>query len=283
MQEDRERKDSLFFILGPCVMESWELVDRVSDFLLELREKESYSIIFKSSYDKANRSSIHSFRGPGLKKGLKMLGRVKEKGLPVLSDCHSVEEIKKASEILDYIQIPAFLCRQTDLLVEAGRTGKWVNIKKGQFMSPWEMKNAIEKVKSTGNNKVMVTERGTTFGYNYLVNDFKGFMDMKDLGVPLVFDATHSVQRPGALGKASGGERRYVPGLAMSAICCGADGIFMEIHPDPDKALCDGPNMVPLDEVPGLLKTLSELKKFVESHKTTYEIRQDKGNGNIPS
>ncbi len=269
---EEQEKDELFFILGPCVIESEELVDRVSDFLLDLSFKEGYRIVFKSSYDKANRSSIRSFRGPGIEKGLEILGKVKEKGLPVLSDCHSVEEIKIASKVLDFIQIPAFLCRQTDLLVEAGKTGKWVNIKKGQFMSPWEMKNAVEKVKSTGNSNVMITERGTFFGYNYLVNDFKGFMDMKEIGVPLVFDATHSVQNPGALGSSSGGNRKYVTGLAMSAVCCGADGIFMEVHPDPDNALCDGPNMVPLGELPRLLKLLSNLKDFIGENRDLFPL-----------
>ena len=251
----------LFFILGPCVIESESLIDYVSDFLLDLSK--DYKIIFKSSYDKANRSSIRSFRGPGLKEGLRILLKVKEKGLPILSDCHSVEEIREAGKVLDVIQIPAFLCRQTDLLVEAGKTGRWVNIKKGQFMSPWEMGNAVEKVKSTGNRKVMVTERGTFFGYNYLVNDFKGFMSMRDIGVPLVFDATHSVQLPGGMGERSGGERKFVEGLALSAVCCGADGIFMEVHPEPDKALCDGPNMVPLGKVPYLLEKITKVRKLL--------------------
>ncbi len=251
----------LFFILGPCVIESEDLINYVSDFLLELSK--DYKIIFKSSYDKANRSSIDSFRGPGLVEGLRILEKVKEKGLPVLSDCHSVQEIREAGKVLDIIQIPAFLCRQTDLLVEAGRVGKWVNIKKGQFMSPWEMENAILKVKSAGNNKVMVTERGTFFGYNYLVNDFKGFMYMKRFGVPIIFDATHSVQNPGGLGNRSGGNREFVEGLAMAAVCCGADGIFMETHPDPDKALCDGPNMIPLGKIPSVLEKLKNLKLFL--------------------
>ncbi|MBW1921281.1 MAG: 3-deoxy-8-phosphooctulonate synthase, partial [Deltaproteobacteria bacterium] len=217
-------------------------------------------------YDKANRTSLDSFRGPGMERGLEILHHVKEKtGLPVLSDVHAVEQVEKAAMVLDVLQIPAFLCRQTDLLVEAGRSGLVVNIKKGQFLSPWEMKTAIEKVTSTGNKKVLLTERGTSFGYNNLVVDIRAIAIMKEFGFPVVFDATHSVQLPGGAGTRSGGQREFVSHLSRAAVAAGANGVFMEMHPNPDSALCDGPNSVPLQEVRPILSLLKKIHGLVRA------------------
>ncbi len=258
------QREPLFFILGPCVIEGEGMLMKTAEFLARLGERLEINLIFKSSYDKANRTSLRSFRGPGLRAGLELLSRVREEfGLPVLSDVHKEEEMELAEEVLDVIQIPAFLCRQTDLLVRAGQSEKPVNIKKGQFMSPYDMKFAAEKVSSTGNHMIMLTERGTTFGYNNLVVDMRSIPIMRNTGYPVVFDATHSVQLPGAAGGASGGQREFVEALARAAVAAGADGIFMEVHPDPDRALCDGPNMVPLSKLEDMLKGLLDIAQVV--------------------
>jgi len=255
----------LLLIAGPCVIEDEDTVLETARRLKEICERLNIPLIFKSSYDKANRTSLKGFRGPGLKKGLRILEAVKEKyGLLILSDVHSVEEVKPAGEVLDVLQIPAFLCRQTDLILEASRTGKPVNIKKGQFLAPWDVKNIIEKFTSTGNEKLLLTERGTSFGYNNLVVDMRGIVIMRSFGYPVIFDATHSVQLPGGHGTSSGGQREFAPYLARAAVAVGIDGLFMEVHPTPDKALCDGPNMIPLSEVEALLKTLIKLRKVIQ-------------------
>jgi 2-dehydro-3-deoxyphosphooctonate aldolase (KDO 8-P synthase) len=255
----------LLLIAGPCVIEDEDTVLETARRLKEICERLNIPLIFKSSYDKANRTSLKGFRGPGLKKGLRILETVKEKyGLLILSDVHSVEEVKPAGEVLDVLQIPAFLCRQTDLILEASRTGKPVNIKKGQFLAPWDVKNIIEKFTSTGNEKLLLTERGTSFGYNNLVVDMRGIVIMRSFGYPVIFDATHSVQLPGGHGTSSGGQREFAPYLARAAVAVGIDGLFMEVHPTPDKALCDGPNMIPLSEVEDLLKTLIKLRKVIQ-------------------
>ena len=259
-----EEKGPFFIISGPCVIESEEITLRVAVFLKETSEKLDIPIIFKTSYDKANRTSVNSYRGPGLEKGLEIIRKVKEEtGLPVLSDIHSCEEVEKAAEILDVLQIPAFLSRQTDLLVKAGQTGRPVNIKKGQFVSPLDFRQAVNKVLSTGNNNILLTERGTFFGYNNLVVDFRGIPIMKDFGFPVVFDATHSVQLPGGDGTSSGGQREFASYLARAAVACGANGVFMEVHPDPDSALCDGPNSLPLEQVKSLLILLKDIHSLV--------------------
>lgn len=252
----------LVLISGPCVLEDYNTAFEIASFLKELTQKLDIPFIFKASYDKANRSSIHSFRGPGITDGLEILGRIKsELGVPILSDVHRINEIDRASRVLDIIQIPAFLCRQTDVIVEAARTGKPLNIKKGQFLAPWEMNNVVEKVASTGNNQIIITERGTLFGYNNLVVDFRGIKIMQDMGWPVVFDVTHSIQLPGGAGTHSGGQREFASVLAKSAVAAGADGIFIEVYPDPDKARCDGPNSLKLDTLDGLLSRLKAIRK----------------------
>jgi 2-dehydro-3-deoxyphosphooctonate aldolase (KDO 8-P synthase) len=256
--------EQLLFIAGPCVIESREIVFETARFLKELSEQQPINLVFKSSFDKANRSSLSSFRGPNIDEGLEVLCEVKEKyDLPVLSDIHERWQVEVAAEVLDILQVPAFLCRQTDLLLAVGETGKAVNIKKGQFMAPADIFHSLEKVKSTGNEKVFVTERGTTFGYNNLVVDMRSFSIMKSFS-PVVFDATHSVQFPGGLGHASGGDRDLAPSLARAAVAAGADGVFMEVHPDPDRALCDGPNSIGLDNVEEIVRSLSALYKVLE-------------------
>jgi 2-dehydro-3-deoxyphosphooctonate aldolase (KDO 8-P synthase) len=223
-------------------------------------------LIFKASYDKANRTSLSSYRGPGLVQGLKILARVKEEtGLPVLSDVHQVSEVAPAAEVLDVLQIPAFLCRQTDLVLAAAAAGKPLNIKKGQFLAPWDMKPVVAKAHSTGNRHIFLTERGATFGYNNLVVDFRSLAIMRGLGCPVILDATHSVQLPGGEGSCSGGQREFVPLLSRAAVAAGVDGLFMEVHPDPDKALCDGPNSLPLKDVPALWRELAGLQEFLRS------------------
>jgi 2-dehydro-3-deoxyphosphooctonate aldolase (KDO 8-P synthase) len=245
---------------GPCVIESEAHALSVARLLKKIAARARVPYIFKSSYDKANRSSIASFRGPGVAEGLRILGRVKsELRLPVLTDVHSPEEAEDAARVVDIVQIPAFLCRQTDLLVAAGRTGAVVNIKKGQFLSPWEMKNAIAKVESTGNKRILLTERGTTFGYNNLVVDMRGLEIMKSFGYPVVYDATHSVQLPGGKGHASGGQREFVLPLSKAAAALGVASLFMEIHPKPEKALSDGPNSVRLSDLPDFLNVLRKI------------------------
>ncbi len=258
---------SLPFVLiaGPCVIESEAATLEAAARLKEITTKLGIPFIFKSSYDKANRSSARSYRGPGLKEGLRILSRVgREFNLPLLSDVHRFEELGPASEVLDVLQIPAFLCRQTDFLVEAGRTNRVVNIKKGQFLAPWDIKNAVEKVASTGNEKILITERGVSFGYNNLIADMRALPIMRALGYPVVFDATHAVQLPGAGGTASSGDRQYVPHLTRAAMAVGVDALFLEVHACPDKALCDGPNMLSLDELPALLRQAQQIDRIVK-------------------
>lgn len=254
----------LFIIAGPCVIENEDIIFTTAKKLKEISKELGFPFLFKSSYDKANRTSISSFRGPGLEKGLDILSRVKRKfDIPVISDVHSIEQIKPASEVLDILQIPAFLCRQTDLIVNASKTGKPVNIKKGQFIAPWDFKNIIDKFISTGNNNILITERGTSFGYNNLVVDFRSIPIMRSFGFPVIFDVTHSLQLPGGLGSCSGGQREFAEPLAKAAVAVGTDGLFMEVHPEPDKALCDGPNMIKLDEVYELLSKLKSINKVI--------------------
>lgn len=259
-----EENGPFFIISGPCVIENEDVTLRVASFLKETSEKLAIPVIFKTSYDKANRTSVKSYRGPGMEKGLEIISKVKRAtGLPVLSDVHSCNEIKDAAEVLDVIQIPAFLSRQTDLLLEAGKTGLPVNIKKGQFVSPVDFKQAVMKVLTTENRNILLTERGTFFGYNNLVVDFRSIPIMKSYGFPVVFDATHSVQLPGGSGTSSGGQREFAGYLARSAVAAGANGVFMEIHPDPDNALCDGPNSLPLEQVKPLLILLKDIHSLV--------------------
>lgn len=247
-------------IAGPCVIEDEETTIYVAKRLKEYSERLEIPLVFKSSYDKANRTSINSYRGPGIKEGLRILKKVKtEVGLPVLSDVHSVDEVTIASEILDALQIPAFLCRQTDLIISASKTGKPVNIKKGQFLAPWDVRNIIDKFTSTGNHNLMITERGTSFGYNNLVVDFRGIPIMRSFGYPVIFDVTHSLQIPGGMGTSSGGQREFAEPLARAAVAVGVDGLFMEVHPEPDRALCDGPNMIKLSEVEKMLNTIKSI------------------------
>lgn len=254
----------LLIIAGPCVIEDKKTTFHIARYLKELAQKLDFPLIFKASYDKANRTSINSFRGPGITRGLKILEQIKsELGLAILSDVHSINEIEEAAGILDIIQIPAFLSRQTDFILEIARTGKPVNIKKGQFLAPWDIRNVVEKITSTGNNKILITERGTMYGYNNLVVDFRGIQIMQDTGYPVIFDATHSVQLPGGGGNISGGDRKFVPALALAAVASGADGIFMEVHPDPDRALCDGPNSLHLDSLNDLIIKLKAVRKAI--------------------
>lgn len=254
----------IVIIAGPCVIENLDITLHIARYLKDLSEKLDIPLIFKASYDKANRTSLSSYRGPGLSKGLSILNQIKEEtGLAVLSDVHSFNEIDNAADILDVIQIPAFLCRQTDFVIEIARTGKPVNIKKGQFLAPWDINNVVEKIVSAGNNNILITERGTMFGYNNLVVDFRGIKIMQETGYPVIFDATHSIQLPGGAGKSSGGERKFAPILAKASVAAGADGIFIEVHPDPDKALCDGPNSLALDSLYELIKKLKAIRDAV--------------------
>ena len=252
-------------IAGPCVIENEEIIFHTAQRLKEICLSVGLPFVFKSSFDKANRTSVTSFRGPGIEKGLRLLAEVKSRvAVPVISDIHSIEQIRPAAEILDIIQIPAFLCRQTDLLVAASNTGKPVSVKKGQFLAPWDVQNIIGKFTSTGNEKLMLTERGTTFGYNNLVVDFRSFPIMRSFGYPVIFDVPHSLQLPGGQGGCSGGQREYAGTLARAAAAAGVDGFFMEVHPDPDIALCDGPNMIPLDEVEKLLRDIKKISSIAE-------------------
>ena len=246
----------LFLISGPCVIESREHCLATAERLARVAAEAGVPLVFKASYDKANRSSVRSYRGPGMAAGLAILAEVRERTrLPVLTDVHSPEEAAAAGRVVDIVQVPAFLCRQTDLLEAAARTGKTVNIKKGQFMAPWDMGNAVEKVRAAGNDRVLLTERGASFGYNNLVVDLKSFPIMRK-HAPVVFDATHSAQLPGGLGHASGGQRQFIATLARAAVAAGIDGLFFEVHEDPDRALSDGPNSLPLAELPELLQRL---------------------------
>jgi 2-dehydro-3-deoxyphosphooctonate aldolase (KDO 8-P synthase) len=261
-----EENGPLFLIAGPCVVEDEETTLRVASFLKETSDAMDLPVIFKTSYDKANRTSLDAYRGPGMEKGLEIIHRVKEEtGLPVLSDVHELPEIEKAAKVLDVIQIPAFLCRQTNLVVSAARTGLPINLKKGQFLSPRQMEPAIRKITSTGNRKLLITERGVSFGYNNLVVDMRSIAIMKDFGFPVVFDATHSVQLPGSGGNSTGGQREFVEYLSRAAVAAGANGVFMEVHPSPDTALCDGPNSLPLDQVRPLLAMLQKIHRLVRS------------------
>jgi 2-dehydro-3-deoxyphosphooctonate aldolase (KDO 8-P synthase) len=258
----------LTIIAGPCVIEDADTTLQIAAFLKQLSQEMDLQLVFKASFDKANRTSIHSFRGPGMEKGLKILARVKsELGLVILSDVHESSQVDQAAQVLDIIQIPAFLCRQTDFLLTAARSSKPINIKKGQFLAPWDMANTVEKIRSTGNQRIMLTERGATFGYNNLVVDFRAIQIMQATGCPVIFDATHSVQLPGGDGTSSGGQRKFAPVLARAAVAAGADGIFIEVHPDPDKALCDGPNSLPLDQLRSLFLQLIAIRKAIEPGK----------------
>lgn len=242
---------------GPCVIESEELVLNVAKEISDICKRLEIPYVFKASFDKANRTSINSFRGPGLEEGLRILKRVKDEyGLPIITDIHESWQAEPVAKVADVLQIPAFLCRQTDLLVAAAKTGKKINVKKAQFLAPWDMKNVVNKLKEAGCNDIMLCERGSCFGYNNLVVDMTGIIEMKKFGVPVVFDATHSVQKPGGKGNATGGNREYVEYLAKAAITCGADHLFMEVHPDPDNAKSDGPNMVKLDDLEDILKRI---------------------------
>lgn len=255
----------LVLIAGPCVIESEEATLRAAERLMAICNGLSMPLIFKASYDKANRTSIGAFRGPGMKEGLRILAKVKSSlGLPVISDIHSIEQITPAAEVLDVLQIPAFLCRQTDLLIAAAKSGRVINVKKGQFLAPWDMKNVAGKLAASGTEDIILTERGVSFGYNNLVVDMRSFPVMRASGYPVVFDATHSVQLPGGQGESSGGQREFVEYLSRAAVATGIDGIFMEVHEDPDKALCDGPNSIPHSELATLLKTLKALDAVVK-------------------
>jgi len=251
-------------IAGPCVIESEKSTLRHARILKEIAHQVGIPFIFKSSYDKANRSSVKSFRGPGLKKGLEILSKVKKKyNCPVISDVHCSTDIKKVKPVLDIIQIPAFLSRQTNILIEAAKTGRVINVKKGQFLAPWDMKNVIEKIEIVGNKKILLTERGVSFGYNNLVSDFRSIMIMKRFGYPVVYDASHSVQLPGGKGTRSGGERSFIPNLTLAAVAAGVDAVFMEVHEDPTKAPCDGPNMLYLKDLKKLLIKIKRVERAI--------------------
>jgi 2-dehydro-3-deoxyphosphooctonate aldolase (KDO 8-P synthase) len=255
----------LLLLAGPCVLESGELAWEIAREMKAICSRLSISYVFKASFDKANRTSLTSFRGPGAEKGLRILGRLREEiGVPVVSDIHEPAQAEMAAEYLDVLQIPAFLCRQTDLLVAAAKTGKVVNVKKGQFVSPWDMENAVNKLRGAGTDKILLTERGASFGYNNLVVDMRSLSVMRSFGYPVVYDATHSVQLPGGAGGSSGGQREFIAPLSRAAMAVGIDGLFIEVHPDPAKALCDGPNSLPLDEVEPLLKQLLAVRQAVE-------------------
>jgi 2-dehydro-3-deoxyphosphooctonate aldolase (KDO 8-P synthase) len=256
----------LLFVLGPCVIESRDHILQIAESLKGIAERLKIPVVFKASYDKANRSSGKSFRGVGLDAGLRILDDVKRQfGFPLTTDVHEPAHCAPAAEVIDLLQIPAFLARQTDLLEAAGRTGRAVNVKKGQFMAPWDMKNAVAKLAEVGNRNVVLTERGTTFGYGLLVNDMRSIPWMQETGAPVIFDATHSVQTPGALGDRTGGDRTMVPTLARAAVAAGCDGLFLETHPDPDRAPSDGPNMIPLPELPGLLERCLRIRSALEA------------------
>lgn len=256
----------IFLIAGPCVIESEAMAMETSSRLKEITQRLGINFIYKSSYDKANRSSGDSFRGPGIEEGLRILQKVKaEVGVPILTDVHENTPIDEVADVVDVLQTPAFLCRQTDFIVRVANSGKAVNIKKGQFLAPWDMKNVVDKARSTGNQQIMVCERGASFGYNNLVSDMRSLAVMRDTGCPVVFDATHSVQLPGGQGATSGGQREHIPVLARAAVAAGISGVFMETHPDPSVALSDGPNAWPLDKMESLLRTMIELDRIVKA------------------
>lgn len=261
-------KNPIILIAGPCVIESEEITLSVARALKDMAVKLKIPFIFKASYDKANRSSLHSYRGPGLVKGLKILKKVKDKfKIPILSDVHCREELAAAKEVLDIIQIPAFLSRQTDFIIEAAKSKKVVNVKKGQFLSPYDIKNIIEKIESAGNKNIIITERGVSFGYNNLVSDMRSLPIMRSFSYPVIFDATHSVQLPGGQGICSGGEREFVPALAKAAAAVGCDGIFLEVHPNPDKARCDAPNSIDLKTLEVLIKKIKKIDEIIQDEK----------------
>ncbi len=259
--------EPLLLLAGPCALESEQLAMDIAGEMKTICDRLGISYVFKASYDKANRTSLSSFRGPGLHEGLAQLARVKKEiGVPVVSDVHDVSQVEPAAKVLDIIQIPAFLCRQTDLLVAAAKSGRVINLKKGQFVSPWDMANAVAKIRESGGDKLLLTERGQSFGYNNLVVDMRSLPVMSGLGCPVIFDATHSVQLPGGQGGSSGGQREFVPVLARAAVAVGVAGLFMEVHPTPDKALCDGANSWPLAEVEPLLLQLLKIREAVSDH-----------------
>jgi 2-dehydro-3-deoxyphosphooctonate aldolase (KDO 8-P synthase) len=259
----------LLWICGPCVIESRDHTLSVAETLRTIADTLGLQLVFKASFDKANRTSGKSFRGVGLVEGLKILDAVRRgTGLPVTTDIHEVAQAAPAAEVCEILQVPAFLARQTDLLEACGRTGHVVNVKKGQFMAPWDMRNVVAKLAEVGNRRVLLTERGTTFGYGMLVNDMRAIPWMQETGAPVIFDATHSVQKPAALGDKTGGDRAMVPVLARSAIAAGCDGVFLETHPDPDHAPSDGPNMIPLDQLPDLIRLCQRIREAVADHTT---------------
>lgn len=257
----------LVLIAGPCAIENEDLTLRIAAYLKDLTSSLGIGLVFKASYDKANRTSVNAFRGPGLEEGLRILQRVKsEFELPVISDVHDLSQVAPAAEVLDIIQIPAFLSRQTDLLVAAAQTGKVINVKKGQFLAPWDMKNAVGKLEASGNRNILLTERGASFGYNNLVTDMRSLVIMRETGCPVIFDATHSVQLPGGAGTASAGQRQYVGALSRAAVATGIDGLFWEVHENPDQALCDGPNSLPLGDLPGMLRQMLAIDAIVKGY-----------------
>lgn len=257
--------EEFLFIAGPCVIENEAHCMSVAQTCAEIAEAKKIPYVFKASFDKANRSSTKSFRGPGLKEGLKTLQKIKkELGLPVLTDIHSIEQVEAVAEVVDVLQIPAFLCRQTDLLVAAAKTGKIVNVKKGQFLAPWDMKNVVSKLVEAGTDQILLTERGVSFGYNNLVSDFRSLPILRQFDYPVIYDATHSVQLPGGQGEASGGQSEFVPVLARAAAAVGCDGLFMEVHENPEKALSDGPNALDLKLLPGLIDQVLEINQLVK-------------------
>lgn len=254
----------LSFILGPCVVESYEHASMMARSIKEICERVGVKFVYKSSFDKANRSSIESFRGDGMDAGLDVLRRIKEEfGVPVITDIHEPWQAEPAAEVADILQIPAFLCRQTDLLVSAAKTGRAVNIKKGQFLAPWDAKNIVEKLQAAGCEKILLTERGASFGYNNLVVDLRSFPIMRSFGVPVVFDVTHSLQLPGGLGKATDGQAQYIEHFARAGVACGVDAVFMEVHNDPSKAPSDGPNQLPLARLEALLTKLKKINELI--------------------
>jgi len=261
-------KNPIALIAGPCVIEDAERTLKIGRAIKDITSRLGVPYIFKASYDKANRSSFKSFRGPGLEEGLKILAAIKEDlQVPVLSDIHGIEQIEPAARVLDVLQIPAFLCRQTDLVYGAAKTGRVINVKKGQFLAPWDMKNVIDKIREAGNENILLTERGVSFGYNNLVADMRSLAIMRSLGYPVVFDATHSVQLPGGAGTASSGQREFVPYLTRAAVATGVDVLFMEVHDNPAEALSDGPNMLYLDDLEDLLKDVLAIDNVVRKHK----------------
>jgi 2-dehydro-3-deoxyphosphooctonate aldolase (KDO 8-P synthase) len=256
----------LSFLLGPCVVESYKHASKMANSIKEICDRAGVGFVYKSSFDKANRSSIESFRGDGMDQGLEILARVKEAvGVPVITDIHEPWQAGKAAEVADILQIPAFLCRQTDLLIAAAKTGKAVNVKKGQFLAPWDAKNIVDKLQAAGCEKILLTERGASFGYNNLVVDLRSFPIMRSFGVPVVFDVTHSLQLPGGLGKATGGQAQYIEDFARAGVACGVDSVFMEVHDDPANAPSDGPNQLPLGRLESLLRKLKQIHQLVTS------------------